>query len=228
MALQTSGQISLNDIHLELDGTSGTEVTMGDVDVRGLIDVNQGAQVAMNAFYGASNSIDITGTTFTTQYTTSGKFTLNYGSELFFSSTAQDYKDFFDEMFSYVSGFASTYNVNTSGPHKIIINQYHSSNTSNQTYIYAQFLRNDGVYETLYNNMHCSPVSGISFELYHSGTLIATYDQAGPSTDPNGNNLFATYYHENGISGTHFAPFPPINTNTSSTASNYTLKLIRP
>lgn len=73
MALQTSGQISLNDIHLELGGTSGTEVTMGDVDVRGLINVNQGAQVAMNAFYGASDVV-ILDCSYVTPAVTSGKF----------------------------------------------------------------------------------------------------------------------------------------------------------
>jgi hypothetical protein len=221
MALQTSGQISLNDIHLELDATSGTEVTMGDVDVRGLIDVNLGDQVAMNAFYGVSNSIDITGTSFTNQYTSTGKIAFNIGSQVEFTSTAQDYLDFWDESFTYVSGFNSTYNVNTSGPHRISVQTYHSSETASQTYIGFSYRDNSGNYNSLQFTTHVTAVTGISFELYHSGTLIATYDEAGQDS-------FASYYHENGVSGTVFAPLPPINTNTSSTASNYTLRLIKP
>ena len=54
MPLQSSGQISLNDIHLELGGTSGTQVSMNDSDVRGLISKASGAQMAMNEWYGAS------------------------------------------------------------------------------------------------------------------------------------------------------------------------------
>ena len=36
MALQTSGAISLNDIHVEAGGTSGTTASMNDTDIRGL------------------------------------------------------------------------------------------------------------------------------------------------------------------------------------------------
>ena len=36
MALQTSGAISLNDIHVEAGGTSGTTCSMNDTDIRGL------------------------------------------------------------------------------------------------------------------------------------------------------------------------------------------------
>ena len=38
MALQTSGAISLNDIHVEAGGSSGTQASMNDSDIRGLID----------------------------------------------------------------------------------------------------------------------------------------------------------------------------------------------
>jgi hypothetical protein len=56
MALQSSGQISLNDLHVEVGGTSGTECSMNDSDIRGLIGLSSANQAAMNAFYGASNA----------------------------------------------------------------------------------------------------------------------------------------------------------------------------
>lgn len=59
MALQTSGQISLNDIHLEAGGTSGTQCTINDTDIRGLISSSQGSQVGFANYYGASGSITI-------------------------------------------------------------------------------------------------------------------------------------------------------------------------
>lgn len=54
MALQTSGAISLNDIHIEAGGSSGTQVTTNDADVRGLINKSSGAQMSFNEWYGAS------------------------------------------------------------------------------------------------------------------------------------------------------------------------------
>ena len=56
MPLQSSGQISLNDIHLELGATSGTEVALNDSDVRGLINKSSGTQMSISEWYGASNT----------------------------------------------------------------------------------------------------------------------------------------------------------------------------
>ena len=54
MALQSSGAISLNDIHVEIGGTSGTTVSLNDSDVRALIGKTSGATSSFNEFYGAS------------------------------------------------------------------------------------------------------------------------------------------------------------------------------
>lgn len=63
MALQTSGAISLNQIHIEAGGTSGTTVSLNDSDVRGLtaasgytINATSGTTIAIGSFYGASNT----------------------------------------------------------------------------------------------------------------------------------------------------------------------------
>ena len=54
MALQSSGQISLNDLHVEAGGTSGTQCSMNDSDIRGLIGKASGAQSSFSNFHGAS------------------------------------------------------------------------------------------------------------------------------------------------------------------------------
>jgi hypothetical protein len=59
MALQSSGQISLNDIHVEAGGTSGTEAQINDADIRGLIGKSSGAQSLFSEFYGASAAITL-------------------------------------------------------------------------------------------------------------------------------------------------------------------------
>ena len=55
MALQTSGAISLNDIHVEAGGSSGTNCTINDTDIRGLISKASGATMSFNEWYGASS-----------------------------------------------------------------------------------------------------------------------------------------------------------------------------
>ena len=52
MPLQTSGAISLNDIHVEAGGTTQTQVSINDSDVRALISASSGAQMAFSDFYG--------------------------------------------------------------------------------------------------------------------------------------------------------------------------------
>jgi len=68
MALQSSGAISLDDIHDEAGGTSGSTATINDADIRGLISKSAGASMAFNEWYGASSSLDI------------GMFAQGYGS----------------------------------------------------------------------------------------------------------------------------------------------------
>lgn len=60
MALQTSGQISLNEIHVEAGGSSGTQVTINDSDVRDLISASSASEMEFADFYGASNEIVLT------------------------------------------------------------------------------------------------------------------------------------------------------------------------
>jgi len=55
MALQTSGAITLDQIHIEVGGSSGSSVTINDADIRGLIGKSDGATMAFNEWYGAAS-----------------------------------------------------------------------------------------------------------------------------------------------------------------------------
>ena len=57
MAVPSSGQISLNDFHVEAGGTSGSACTLNDADIRGLISKGSGAAMNFGEWYGASGSI---------------------------------------------------------------------------------------------------------------------------------------------------------------------------
>jgi hypothetical protein len=59
MPLQSSSAISLNDIHVEAGGSSGTTATINDSDIRGLISKASGATMSFNEWYGASAGQDI-------------------------------------------------------------------------------------------------------------------------------------------------------------------------
>ena len=54
MALQASGSISLNDIHVEAGGTTATQCTINDADIRGIIGKSNFAQSSFSDFHGAS------------------------------------------------------------------------------------------------------------------------------------------------------------------------------
>tara|TARA_B100000035_G_scaffold314774_1_gene332192 strand:- start:16 stop:1050 length:1035 start_codon:yes stop_codon:yes gene_type:complete len=54
VALQSTGAISLNDVHVELGGTTGTLVSLNDSDLRTLAGVSSGA-ISLQNFYGTSS-----------------------------------------------------------------------------------------------------------------------------------------------------------------------------
>lgn len=57
MGLQSSGAISLNDIHVEAGGSSGSYCTINDSDIRGLISKGSGSQMSFSEWYGASGVV---------------------------------------------------------------------------------------------------------------------------------------------------------------------------
>ena len=75
MPLPASGAISLNQIHVEAGGTSGTQASLNDSDIRGLISKASGASMSFSEWYGAS-----AGTSFTiTEGSSTGSGYSNYG-----------------------------------------------------------------------------------------------------------------------------------------------------
>jgi hypothetical protein len=82
MALQTSGAISLNQIHVEAGGSSGSIVSINDSDVRSLIGKSSGATSSFSQFYGASSSLD-------TQTVTVGAWAI---ANIYFSTAYYGYR----------------------------------------------------------------------------------------------------------------------------------------
>ena len=60
MALPTSGVITLNDIHVEAGGSSGSACNINDTDIRGMISKGSGAASNFGEWHGASSSFTFT------------------------------------------------------------------------------------------------------------------------------------------------------------------------
>lgn len=60
MALPSSGAITLNEIHIEAGGSSGSLATINDADIRALIGKADGATMSFSEWYGASAGIAVT------------------------------------------------------------------------------------------------------------------------------------------------------------------------
>jgi len=106
MALPASGAISLNAIHIEAGGSSGTLCSINDADIRGLIGKSSGAASSFNQFYGASAvSVSVSKSSWynTEAGTSSSKWT-GYSQNKSHSSEANIYFN--------VSGGTVTFNVN--------------------------------------------------------------------------------------------------------------------
>lgn len=66
MALQSSGQITLDEIHVEAGGTTGTLASINDADIRGLLSPTpaSGSEMEFSDWYGASGAgLEVQGTT---------------------------------------------------------------------------------------------------------------------------------------------------------------------
>lgn len=55
MTLPATGTITMNDIHIEVGGTSGTQCSLNDTDIRALRGITSG-QIDMNGFHGLSSA----------------------------------------------------------------------------------------------------------------------------------------------------------------------------
>ena len=59
MGLQSTGAISLDDLHVEVGGTSGTTCSLNDADIRALISVGDSANQSIQQYYGKSSETSL-------------------------------------------------------------------------------------------------------------------------------------------------------------------------
>jgi hypothetical protein len=96
MALPTSGQITLNQIHVEAGGASGTLASINDSDIRSLIGAASGqSNLSFSSFYGASAGWSTT---------------MTVGSQSIKGSTNKGYAFFYGSLSSTTFGVSGIYN----------------------------------------------------------------------------------------------------------------------
>ena len=128
MALPSSGSISLNQMHIEVGGSSGSQVSLNDSDVRGLISKNSASQMSFNEWYGA--------TSFTADNSANGWTSASVGYTLFKTDTAERGFSVFGSNFpnnNFGSRSGDTYFEMASGK-KIYIGKCHATQTGSTSW----------------------------------------------------------------------------------------------
>lgn len=121
MALTSSGAISLNEMHVEAGGSSGTQCSLNDSDIRGLISKSAGASMSFNEWYGASASVADYSTTLTSGHTsvttTIGYSTTVSAAKGFITTSAS--QPMFGTSTNNIGSLSSTSNANYFGGNTI-------------------------------------------------------------------------------------------------------------
>lgn len=228
MPLQSSGQISLDDLHVEAGGTSGTECSMNDSDIRGLIGMSSASQAAMNAFYGASsgqflipknngsgNYTNLTRTSGSTTYTETGFI----GSSNLTQST---------------SPYASTWSANQGslsstafpGGNTIAGMVFFANPGGTQVYIWI----NGGTSNSGWNSLSLSaygtaygPTGGYSWSLQtRNWTTTFNRSSGGFSTSSPNSSVWTRYYYWANSGTFAYSGDPVFSTITASLSSTHT------
>ena len=145
MPLPASGNsISLNQMHIEVGGTSGTTCSLNDSDIRGLISKSSGATMAFNEWFGASASVADYSTTLTSGHT-SVTTTVGYSSYVnaakgFLTTSAS--QPMFGTSTNNIGSLSSTSNTNYFGGNTIhgISMMGVTTSTTGSIYLYVATL----------------------------------------------------------------------------------------
>lgn len=221
MAVNSSGPIYLNTIHVEAGGTSGTACTINDSDIRGLnaapgrtIPTGSGTAIELSDFYGANNNPRITVTNGQGGSYIGGASSYyfnGYGNNL--RNTAGQGHTQGTRTFGSISGDTTLNGYSIGG----IYVAYHTNSTSSD---YLVFMMNGNV-------PNSSAGAGWNLlRIYHAGqtygagvgnyTDISRYYASYTYDSTNNQTHWAQSYYT-GLTGTGNYNIPPFYTQTNST-----------
>jgi hypothetical protein len=177
MALPTSpSSLSLNQIHIEAGGSSGSTCSLNDTDIRGLISKTSGATSSISDWYGASNVTMYNVGAATTVYQGNRNTGGNFHSLFFHNASAMTaiglaYTNTGSYTNSFTGGngfFISTQNTTTFDNGKY--GDVYNGDLTLQAIAIEAYPRKD----TSVANGYARNFSNDYFKLYRNGTLFAT------------------------------------------------------
>lgn len=192
MALTSSGQIDLNAMHVEAGGTTGTECTLNDADIRDMIDKASGAQMGFNEWYGASSvsytTYTLTGTTYVAgqgESTYKGNRLQEFPPRIEFRGNSSSvYMQASDDFYDYNENYTDDYYSNGYDPSLDVTwlmydGEDDSSGGENAVPSYPNIATLHYYTTTSGNGINeneGSHTTGSYIEAYYNGTLMDTFD----------------------------------------------------
>ena len=178
MALPSSGAISLNQMHVEAGGSSGSQVSLNDSDIRDMISKSSGSQMSFSEWYGASS-----GPAIERSYTGGGSTNSNRTYSMWWG----------------YSGFAGNYGgseIYWSGTK--VADMGAQSTIDNMNYDLVSYVTFNGTTTPVKNNVpfpaHTSAISGWWYYNKRGDTI-----QNSVSYDDDFDQYYAAYYHANRV-----------------------------
>lgn len=221
MAVTSSGLITLNAIHVEAGGTSGTACTINDSDIRSLnaaagrtIPTGSGTAIELSDFYGANNNprITITNGHGGSYIGGASSYRFNgYGNNL--RNTAGQGHSVGTRTFGSISGDTSINGYSIGG----IYVAYHTNSTAHD---YLVFMMNGNVPNHYINSgwniariYHAGQTYGASMGNYTD--IYRTYSAYTYDSNNNQTHWAQSYY--TGLSGSGHQNLPPFYAYTNAT-----------
>lgn len=224
MALPSSGNsISLNQMHVEVGGSSGSQVSINDADIRGLISKGSAVQMAFSEWFGASASVADFATTMTVGHTnhtsTIGYSTFGNAAKGFLTTSGS--QPMFGTSTNNMGSLSSTSNANYFGGNVIhglamLGSVTPTAGTTGTIHLYVASLNisnSDTSFKSVVINGYTLQRSAANYSsTTHNGFAHSTWNWTNIPADLS--NASGTI---SGLSTSSMGPFPPANNNITVT-----------
>lgn len=171
MTLPASGAISLNEMHIEAGGSTGTACTINDTDIRALVPHNSGVEMAFSDWYGKSSETigeDWGGATYVWSDTASEESRSDYSQIL--QNTVND-GTFYRRLYNNGSNDETDFNWNSSAP-----STTGSNYEAKYVHISGSAVSTNFTAENTWNDLGTSRWIAITDTVPNNTTVTVTYD----------------------------------------------------
>lgn len=187
MALPSSGAISLNQMHIEAGGSSGTTVSINDADIRTMINKASGAQASFSEYHGASSSLFTINCNLTLSRVNRGTTTSDYKGNTTFTLTGYGYV--------------------------LAVNDWNSLVNNSGTVSAKSYLGSFSSTDTSIASSDNNPLGSTGGSTYNMLELIHSTETDTSNNVSSRGTLFRMYLLN--VNNSHYGHFPPYNANSA-------------